>query len=246
MKHLTPIGVQRLVLLNHCSTLESRKLCHSYTVVSSVLWAIKDTTSHSVLKKKPTQKNPFNLGWGTWLICWLPELLRSWPGMPAAAKGLSLLPQSCVEKPRAIFSLRAALFGAIILPRFPLYLSLAKHQPIYSSPELLLLFGINSMTTSFDRRNMAWAAWLRSDTGLFCSVWFQGRWNQSGLLEEAGSNPACPGRGRNLGFQRLSQPQAKCVTLVGFGLAQLPTVADAQLGAVPKPNCFTFSLQVFS
>lgn len=166
--------------------------------------------------------------------------------MPAAAEGLSLLPQSCVEKPWAIFSLRAALFGAIILPRFPLYLSLAKHQPVYSSPELLLLLGINSMTTSFDRRNTAWATRLRSDTGLFCSVWFKGRWHQSAFLEEAGSNPACPGRGRNLGSQRLSQPQAKCVTLVSFGLAQMPTAADAQLGAVPKPTCFTFSLRALS
>lgn len=51
MKHLTPIGVQRLGLLNHCSTLESRKLCYSCTVVSSVLWAIKDTFTF-ILKKK--------------------------------------------------------------------------------------------------------------------------------------------------------------------------------------------------
>lgn len=63
MKHLTPISVQRLVLLNHCSTLESRKLCHSCTVVSSVLWAIKDTTLHSVLKKKKTtRKKTFQFG----------------------------------------------------------------------------------------------------------------------------------------------------------------------------------------
>lgn len=54
MKHLTPIGVQRLAVLNHCSTSESRKLCHSCTVVS-VLWAIKDTTfTFSLLKKEKT------------------------------------------------------------------------------------------------------------------------------------------------------------------------------------------------
>lgn len=88
------------------------------------------------------------------------------------------------ENPQAIFSLRVALFGAVILPHFALYLSLAKHQPNYSSLELIILFGTNSMTTSFDRRNTAQATQLWSNTGLFCSVWLKGGWHQHALLEE--------------------------------------------------------------
>lgn len=70
------------------------------------------------------------------------------------------------------------------------------------------------MTTSLDRRNTAWATHLQSDTELFCSVWIKGRQQQGALLEEASSNPACPGRSRNLGSQRLFQPPAKGAALV--------------------------------
>lgn len=102
------------------------------------------------------------------------------------------------------------------------------------------------MTTSFDRRNTARAAPLRSDAGLSCAVRFKGWWHHGALLEEAKSSPVCPGRGRNLGSGRFSQPHAKGATSVAFGLVPLPAAGNAQLGAGPKPACFTFTLQALS